>query len=160
VFTSNKRKIIKSSFLVAAFLLTGCAGPKYIGADIDSSIVDTSKKIIIINHKKTRAGFQNAMETWLNDNDKKFEALPASTVRDTNFLTLEYIGRWSWDLGLFLSDAEIKAYRDGQQVGAVQFLAPNTFNTSKYGDAKERVGYMMDVLFGFETPESATVNVN
>lgn len=151
---------MKYLIFLIAFTLAGCAGPKYIAADINSSITDSEDKILIINHSKTRAGFQKAMSAWLEKNDKEFEVLPASASHDPDFLTLEYIGRWSWDLGLFLSDANIKAYHGGQQVGAVQFLAPNSFNFSKYGNAKERIGYMMDVLFGYESPEAATKNVN
>jgi hypothetical protein len=151
---------MKYLLLITAFVLSGCAGPKYIAADISSSLVDLEPSIMVINHQKTRSSFQKAMTTWLENNDKPFEILPASSTHSPDFLTLEYVGRWSWDLGLFLADAEIKAYHGGKQVGTVQFIAPNTFNSAKYGDAEERIGYMMDVLFGYESAESATTNVN
>jgi hypothetical protein len=141
-------------------ILSGCAGPKFLATNINDALIENEPKIRVVHDEKTRAGFEKAMVKWLDQNLMPYELVPSSSVHQPNFLTLEYTGRWSWDMGLFLADAQIKASHQGDRVGIVQFLAPNTLNPSKYGNAEERIGYMMDVLFGYQTAEAATASIN
>jgi len=151
---------MKCIIVLAIFFISGCAGPKYIASSIDEGLVDLEPKIRVIRDEKTRAGFEKAVVKWLDESMMAYELVPSNSEHNPDFLNLEYTGRWSWDLGLFLADAKIKASHKGENVGVVKYQAPNTLSSSKFGDAEERIGYMMDVLFGYQTAESATKSVN
>ncbi len=137
------RKILLCGLFVA--VLTGCAGPQYMGSGIEDL---DSPEIFLIRDKETRSGFQNAMVDWLISHNYKFVLAPDGSEHDLDKLSLEYVGLWSWDMAIFLADARITAYHKGQRVGEVKYKASNNFNFSKFGTGEERVKSMMDVLFG------------
>ncbi len=68
---------------------------------------------------------------------------------------MEYEGHWGWDLALFLKQAEINAYQNGQRVGEVEFKVPYTAS-EQVQYATKRIGFMMDTVFGKKTAEEAT----
>jgi len=140
-----------------AVVLSGCAGPKFTASPITETI-DT--EIVIVNDKATRDGFEDRLEKWIADNDYKYVIVPDGSKHDLEKVTLEYVGHWGWDLALYLKQADINAYYKGQRIGEVNFKAPNTLNGNKFGDASERIGYMMDILFGKKTVEEGNKLLN
>ena len=100
------------------------------------------------------------MESWLRSHDYTYTISPDSSKHDLDKLTLEYVGYWTWDMALYLENAEIEAYHNGQRVGEVKYRVPNTLNGNKFGNGAERIGYMMDVLFGELTINQANEMVN
>ncbi|MCP3127912.1 Sbal_3080 family lipoprotein [Shewanella sp. KJ2020] len=148
-------------FLVAVLgiaILSGCAAPRYTAKPIET---DTSNvEIVIIKDKETRDGFQETMETWLKANNYTYTVQPDGSKHDLNKLTLEYEGNWAWDLALYLKSAEINAFQNGQRVGNIKFQVPYTANPSKFGNAADRISYMMSALFGQITADEATKKVN
>ncbi|KOO14344.1 hypothetical protein AKJ18_13630 [Vibrio xuii] len=143
---------------LAVSTLVGCGAPRYSG----HSVPDTNQKpeVVIVKDNATRSGFLATMEQWLQEHEYTYTVVPEQSQHDLDKLTLEYEGRWSWDLALYLSDADIQAFLSGQRVGKVEFNVPYTANPNKFGDASERIGYMMDTLFGLMTAEQATKIVN
>ena len=95
------------------------------------------------------------MESWLRNNNYKYVVVPDGSQAELDKLTLEYVGYWGWDVALYMNNAIIAAYNKGQRVGIVQFRAPNSLNLNKFESAEERIGYMMDVLFGKRTIDEA-----
>lgn len=49
---------------------------------------------------------------------------------------------------LLYSRLRINAYKDELKVGKVEFKAPNTLNSDKWGDDRKRILMMLDLLFG------------
>lgn len=141
-----KLRTLRGALVVLlVLLLTGCAGPKYIGSVIEDV---GSAEIVIIIDKDTRSGFQKAIEDWLNSHNYKYVVVPDGSKHDLDKLSLEYVGLWSWDFAIFLADARITAYHKGQKVGEVKYKASNNLNINKWGSGAERIKHMMDVLFG------------
>jgi hypothetical protein len=138
--------------------LSGCSAPRYTVKSI--SPLDKNIEVVIINDKETRPGFQETMESWLHSHDYIYSVSPDGSKHELDKLTLEYVGRWSWDFALFLADANINAYHKGQRVGEANYRAPNNFNSNKWGNGAERIGYMMDALFGDITINEANNMVN
>jgi len=93
-------------------------------------------------------------------NNYEYVVVPDGSKHDLDKVTLEYEGNWQWDLALFLSAANINAYYKGQRIGEVVYEAPNNLNTNKFGNAAERIGYMMDILFGLKTLEEGNQLLN
>ena len=131
--------------LLLSVILSGCAGPKYTANPIKEEI---KAEVVIVNDKETRDGFQNRVESWVDQHNYEYIAVPEGTKYDLDKVTLEYVGVWRWDLALFLEQASINAYYKGQRIGDVNYRAPNNLNGNKFGNADERIGYMMDILFG------------
>ena len=100
------------------------------------------------------------MEDWLKSHNYEYVVAPDGSKHDSDKLSLEYVGLWSWDMAIFLADARITAYHKGQRVGEVEYQASNNFNLSKFGDGAERIRNMMDVLFGKRTINEANETSN
>lgn len=143
---------------VLSMTLVGCGSPGYVG----NAIPETNLKpeVVIVQDAETRSGFLKTMETWLQEHNYSYTVVPDKSKHDLSKLTLEYEGHWSWDVALYLKQAEINAFQGGQRVGEVKFKVPYTANPNKFGDASTRIGYMMDALFGQMTPEQATKAAN
>lgn len=129
-------------FLIAS--LTACAAPKFNA----SPVQNINAPIVIIEDNKTREGFLQSIKNWLNQNGYDFVTSLDGSKHDHEKITLEYEGHWGWDLALYLKDAEIKAYNDGQRVGEVTYKVPYTANPNKFSVASERISNMMNLLFG------------
>ncbi|WP_215405407.1 Sbal_3080 family lipoprotein [Vibrio gigantis] len=143
---------------LSVLILAGCGAPRYTGSAIPEPTTEVD--VVIVKDAETREGFLNTMETWLQDNDYTYTVVPDKSQHDLDKLTLEYEGHWSWDLALFLKQAEINAYQNGQRVGEVEFKVPYTANPNKFGNATKRIGFMMDTVFGKKTAEEATKAAN
>lgn len=145
---------MKKIFLGIVFtvVLSGCAGPRYLGSAMEET---DFTRVVIVNDEKTREGFQRTMETWLTEHNYDFQIAPDGSDHDQEKLTLEYIGYWSWDIAMYLDDAYIEAFHQGQSVGKTEFKAPNSLNLNKWGSAERRISNMMDLLFGEISLEEA-----
>ena len=143
---------------LSVLILAGCGAPRYTGSAIPEPTTEVD--VVIVKDAETREGFLNTMETWLQDNDYTYTVVPDKSQHDLDKLTLEYEGHWGWDLALFLKQAEINAYQNGQRVGEVEFKVPYTANPNKFGNASKRIGFMMDTIFGKKTAEEATKAAN
>lgn len=154
----GKQMIVRLLALCSLLLLGGCATPTFKGQPI--SAVPAGSEVVIVTSNATRNGFRNTMENWLKDHQYSYVVVPQASVHDSDKLTLEYVGRWSWDLATFLSEARINAYQHGNRVGQVEFEAANSLSLKKYGEGTSRIRYMMDVLFGEMPAEEVTQRLN
>lgn len=143
---------------VLSMTLVGCGAPGYVGSAIPKT--NLKPEVVIVQDAETRSGFLKTMETWLQEHNYAYTVVPDKSKHDLSKLTLEFEGHWSWDVALYLKQAEINAFQGGQRVGEVKFKVPYTANPNKFGDASTRIGYMMDTLFGQMTPEQATKAAN
>ena len=139
------KRVIAIIFCV--FIIAGCGVKhKYKAADgINQAI-----QICIVNNPATKEGFQNTMVSWLKRNNYEVKLLPQGSNLSECEWTLTYYGKWSWDATIYLSDAEIIAYHNGQRVAESKFHVSGgafSFNPNKYGAAESRVQTMMSNLF-------------
>lgn len=139
--------------LSATLFLAACSAPKYTVEPIEES--KQTKEITIVKDNATRAIFLDTMQEWCLDNAKRCKLVPDGTHPNESELTLMYVSRWSWDLSTYIADSRINAYKDEVKVGEVEFKAPNTMNTNKWGDDRKRILMMLDLLFGQETTANA-----
>lgn len=134
------------SIFITALFVSGCAAPKYTGKPINR--YDKLFQITIVKDEATRSIFLNTMETWCLDNGVDYIVVPDGTKHNPNELTLDYVSRWSWDFSLYIANARISAYKNKKNVGYVEFRAPDSLNTDKFGDDEKRIRAMMQMLFG------------
>ena len=123
---------------------------------MSSNLASQKYDILLIDDDATREGFGEAMESWFKDNNKNYTVEPEHSKHDPEKITIEYVGYWGWDLSPYMKKSEIEAFHNGQRVSRVNFRAPNSLNPKKWGDPEERIGLMLDVLFGEKTAKKAT----
>ncbi len=134
-------------------LLAACAAPKYTAEPISKE--NQSKEITIVKDDATREIFLDSLQEWCLDTAHKCTVVSDGTPPKNEELTLTYVSRWSWDFRTFIADARVRAYKDSEKVGEVEFKAPNSANADKWGDDKKRIIAMMDLLFGNQTVTEA-----
>lgn len=139
--------------LALTLLMSGCVAPKYVVDPIPSDAQTTD--ITIVKDDATRAVFLDTMKDWCLDSSHKCQVVPDDTAPVDSELTLTYVSRWSWDVKSFVSDAKIKAYKNNQKVGEVEFKAPSTLNLDKFGNDEKRIESMLQLLFGQLAVEDA-----
>ena len=137
-------------------LISGCAGPRYSGASIPSEVLAQNPEILSIDDHETRDAFQDAVEQWLTTNGYTYIVKPEYSKHDPEKIVIEYEGYWAWDLTMYLRHAEIEAFYKGQSLSKIIYKIPNGLNLNKFGDAEERIGLMLDILFGKITAQEAT----
>ncbi len=143
--------------ICAVAVLTGCAAPRYSGSFIENTgPVD----VVILRDNTSRPGFLESMESWLKGQGYQYTVVPQGSKYDPEKINLEYFGKWNWDLAIYLQEARITAYTNGQKAGSVYYYAPNSLNRKKFGNADERIKYMMDVLFKKRTLDEANALMN
>ncbi|WP_207261052.1 Sbal_3080 family lipoprotein [Desulfovibrio sp. Huiquan2017] len=137
----------KCGLLLFLFILLAMAGcGKFDVINDPAEGISQAKKICIIKNTETREGFIVAMEHWLDKEGIAYRVLPAgSHVGDAEW-TLTYYGLWSWDLALFLSDAEINAFHNKEMVGRVK-LRVGQWDAHKFEKGEKRIYNLMDMLF-------------
>ncbi|WP_089138943.1 Sbal_3080 family lipoprotein [Vibrio rumoiensis] len=143
----------KAVVLSASLFLAACSAPKYTVNPIQEN--EQRKEITIVKDDATRAIFLDTMQEWCLDNAKRCTLVPDGSHPNPSELTLIYVSRWSWDLSTYISDSRINAYKDERKVGEVEFKAPDTINTDKWGDDRKRILMMLDLLFGKQTATEA-----
>lgn len=130
--------------LSASFLVSGCG--KFDVINHPAEGIGQAPKICIVDNPQTRAGFMQAMQSWLSKEGISYQVLPAGTDTTDCEWSLRYIGRWSWDVALFLADAEITAYHQGKQVGQEKLIV-GQWDAHKFEKGEVRIHKMMDMLF-------------
>ncbi|SCA56638.1 conserved exported hypothetical protein [Candidatus Terasakiella magnetica] len=138
-----------------AILLSACAAPQFNASPLKYS----GSQIVVIKDNDTREGFLQSMKSWLAQNKYDFAVSEDGSKHDHKKVTLEYEGHWGWDLALYLKDAEIKAYSDGQRIGEASYKVPYTANPNKFSVASERIASMMDLLFGKKSVQEANSEI-
>ena len=130
-------------------LLAACASPKYTVEAIPEE--HQSEEVTIVKDDATREVFLDSMQEWCLETAHKCTVVSDGTSPKGSELTLTYVSRWSWDFRTFIADAQVKAYKNSEKVGEVEFKAPNSANTNKWGNDNKRIIAMMDLLFGKQT---------
>ncbi|SMF20823.1 Sbal_3080 family lipoprotein [Desulfovibrio gilichinskyi] len=137
-------KILKLFCLVSILsIMTGCG--KFDVINRPAPDILQAQHVCIIEDPETRPGFLVAMEEWLNKEKIAYQVVPQTSNNEICDWTLRYYGRWSWDLALFLSDAEISAYHLGKEAGKVN-LRVGQWDSYKFEKGSTRISKMMDML--------------
>ncbi|PQZ91197.1 MULTISPECIES: Sbal_3080 family lipoprotein [Pseudomonas] len=105
-------------------------------------------EICMIPAEGLRAGFNTVYTAQLRNKGFKTRELPPGTPPSTCALSTLYVGRWSWDLGLYMAWADIQVFENGRRVG--QTLYDSTWGglrLDKYINAQRKIIQMTNQLF-------------
>lgn len=112
------------------------------------SVAQSDKEICIVEAPSVREGFLQAYRSELEKKGFVVKMLPPGSALNACPLTSTYIGKWSWDLAIYLNYAEIKVYRDGTLSGSALYDGrKGGANLGKYGNGEKRIASLVNELF-------------
>ena len=107
-----------------------------------------SKAICIIEDTAVRSGFLEEYKKTLAEKGYEVSVLPNGSGRDACDITTTYLARWSWDLAIYMSFAEIKVYRHGALYGEAYYDSRNGGGRlDKFVDGEAKVRELVNQLF-------------
>jgi len=132
-----------SLLLGAALLVTGCS----IQQSVEPSSVSSGNELCIVENAAVREGFIAELKSSLNTNGVRYKILPENSPITACEWTATYIARWSWDVTIYMSYAEIKVFRNGALDGSALYDSTRGgANMSKFIDAETKIRELVDQL--------------
>jgi len=138
-----------ASLAIAAFL---CACT--ITQTVDPVTQIDSNEVCIIEDPAVREGFLPELEKVLRDKNATIRRLELSAKRSECPIVVTYTARWSWDLAMYMSYAEIVVYQDGTPAGKALYDATKGGGRmDKFVDAEPKIRELVNELFPGQFPE-------
>ncbi|WP_421902039.1 Sbal_3080 family lipoprotein [Maridesulfovibrio sp.] len=131
--------------LVFLVVMAGCSSIDVVNEPVPEIL--QAEKVCIIEHDDTREAFKTTIKEWLREQGITPDVYPQGTSVDICEWTLEYEGRWSWMVGLYLADAKLTAYHDGSEAGRA-WLDIGKWDGYKWEKGKVRIYKLLDMLSG------------
>ena len=129
-----------------ALALTGCSITQTV-TPVSLSTTQ-SPEICTIPAEGLREGFNTTYTAQLRSKGFHTRELPPGSPPASCALSTTYIGKWSWDMALYMSFAQIQVFENGRQVG--QALYDSTSGGARMGkfiDAQNKIIEMTNQLF-------------
>ena len=125
-------------------LVTGCS--------ITQTVVPvgdvTTNEVCIIENPAVREGFLPEMRNALEQKGFSVAMLDESARTSDCPTVVTYTARWSWDLTIYMSYAEISVYQSGQPTGKALYDATSGGGRlDKFIDAEPKIRELVDELF-------------
>lgn len=125
-----------------AILLSACT----IKQTIEPANVASDETICIIEDPDVREGFLNELTKVLREKQVRYTVMDKHAALDCEW-TMTYLGRWTWDMALYMSYAEIKVYQNGRLDGeAIYDSSAGGFNFDKFVDAEPKIRELVEEL--------------
>ncbi len=107
-----------------------------------------TEEICIIEDDAVREGFIDQLKRSMRDRGIAFKVIDGDSTINSCPVTLTYLARWSWDLTIYMSLAELKIYRNGVLSGDALYDARRgSGRLKKFIDAEEKVDELVQELF-------------
>ncbi|HVY21972.1 MAG TPA: Sbal_3080 family lipoprotein [Steroidobacteraceae bacterium] len=119
---------------------------------VDRTTHDINLACIQVNDAVKPTGFLPLLEKLFNDHGIATERYQGRPPRECEY-TVSYVAHWSWDIAVYLTDAEVVVRRDGEEVGRAVYHLRNKggFDFGKWSSAESKMIPVMDkMLKGFE----------
>jgi hypothetical protein len=134
------------AFAFACLTLTGCSIKQT--ATPVALTPSQAPEICMIPAEGLRAGFNTVYTAQLRSKGFETRELPPGTPANRCALSTTYIGKWSWDLALYMTYADILVFENGRQVGQAQYDATwGSGRPDKFIDAQSKIIEMTNQLF-------------
>lgn len=127
-----------AAVLLAVIALGGCATKQ-----VNPVEMRGEKRVCIIENPRVLHDFLGAYRRALEQRGFAVEVLPETARVNACPLTTVYTGHWRWDMVLYLAYAEMRVYRDGEQVGRAVHAA----RSSRFINGEEKIKEMANDLF-------------
>lgn len=124
--------------------LAGCT----ITQTVNPASVSAGSEVCIVENPEVREGFLPVVKQTLINNGYKCRVVPETTSTNDCPVLMTYVGRWQWDLALYMSYARLQVFENGQPAGdALYDSTMGGGNMSKFIDADEKIQELVEQLF-------------
>ncbi len=131
------------SVLAAATLLSACS----ITQNVEPAQITKGSELCIIENTEVREGFLKEFRSSLSSKGIPHRVVSETSVPESCEWTSTYVARWSWDMSLYMSYAEIKVFHNGSLDGeAVYDSTSGSANMSKFIDAEPKIRELVNEL--------------
>lgn len=137
-----KHRLMTGAVLVA--VLAGCSITQEVKPVADLA----GKEICVVENPGVRAGFIDAYRRSLASRGFTVRMLPAGSDVAACPITSTYNARWSWDLALYMSFAELRVYGNGKPAGEATYDSTRGGgNMNKFIEADKKIDELVTLLF-------------
>jgi hypothetical protein len=138
---------MKGHYLIApAFLtLTACISQNVVPV---SAQAGPKKEICVVESPKVQKGFQAELVHQLQTRGYETRVIAPDSPVTACPLTLTYVAHWSWDLAIYLTQADIRVFADGREAGRAVYDSTNAgLDLGKYISAEAKIDELVGKLF-------------
>ena len=129
--------------MALAVLVTGCS----IKQQIEPAQVNKQSVLCIVENTDVRPGFVKEYQAALSDKGVAWQMVDERSIPSSCQWTSTYEARWSWDMAIYMSYANIKVFNQGQLDGeAIYDSSRGGANMGKFIDAEEKVRELVNEL--------------
>ncbi|MCH9692771.1 MAG: hypothetical protein K0U59_12050 [Gammaproteobacteria bacterium] len=137
----------KLSILAAATFVSACS----ITQNIEPAHITKGSELCIIENTKVKEGFLKEFRSSLTSKGIPHRVVSKTSVPESCEWTSTYTARWSWDLAIYMSYAEIKVFHNGIPSGeAVYDSTRGSATMSKFIDAEPKIRELVNELMKIE----------
>ncbi|GAB3108779.1 hypothetical protein G8770_23355 [Aestuariicella hydrocarbonica] len=124
-------------------LLSACS----ITQNIEPAEISKGSELCIIENPDVREGFLKEYQSVLSSKAISYRVVSENSVPDSCEWTSTYVARWTWDLSLYMSYAEIKVFYKGSLDGEAKYDSTRGgANMSKFIDAEPKIRELVNQL--------------
>jgi hypothetical protein len=109
--------------VVITISVSGCA--VYYAGNKFGSGMQGPEAICVVENTEVRAEFLQALRPLLEARKIAVSVVPSSAEKNACPFVLTYSATWHWDLKLYMREARMNLYKDGQPFADSSFLAPH-----------------------------------
>ena len=132
--------------LITAIAISGCSIKQTVTPATLSA--ELAPEICMIPALNLRAGFTSAYQASLVEKGFRTRLMAPGSSPDRCALATTFIGRWGWDLALYMKHADIRVYEQGRQVGQAEYDARwGGGRLDKFISAEEKIAELTGQLF-------------
>lgn len=130
---------------LATTLLAGCAINQTV-KPVDR--FEGNQVCVVVNPAVSQKGFLETYTRVLGEKGYAVKQLQVGSAVTECPVTSTYTANWRWDMGLYMSYAEIKVFKDGQPSGqAVYDARGGGANMNKFIRGEAKITELVDQLF-------------
>lgn len=134
--------------LIVSLFVSACT----IKQTIEPAEISRNSTLCIIENTDVRPGFLKEFQSALGNKGIAHQVVNESDVPADCEWTATYIGKWSWDLALYMSYAEIKIFRNGSLDGeAIYDSTGGSANGDKFIDAEPKIHELVNELLQYNS---------
>ncbi|WP_312514054.1 Sbal_3080 family lipoprotein [Stutzerimonas nitrititolerans] len=132
--------------LITTIAISGCSIKQTVTPATLSA--ELAPEICMIPALNLRAGFTSAYQASLVEKGFRTRLMAPGSSPDRCALATTYIGRWGWDLALYMKHADIRVYEQGRQVGQAEYDARwGGGRLDKFISAEDKIAELTHQLF-------------
>lgn len=133
----------KAAMAISFTMISACS----ITQQVEPAEIPRGNELCIIENPDVRAGFLKEYRSVLSSKGVPHRLVSKNSVPASCEWTSTYVARWTWDMSLYMSYAEIKIFQRGRLDGEAKYDSTRGgANMSKFIDAEPKIRELVDQL--------------